>query len=25
VWTKPAERILESIAKYCQRINQTAH
>jgi transposase len=25
VWTKPAERILESIARYCQRINQTAH
>jgi transposase len=25
VWTKPAERILESIASYCQRINQTAH
>ncbi|HEX5191787.1 MAG TPA: IS630 family transposase, partial [Solirubrobacteraceae bacterium] len=25
VWTKPAERILESIARYCQRINPTAH
>jgi transposase len=25
VWTKPTERILESLAKYCQRINQTAH
>jgi transposase len=25
VWTKPAERILVSIARYCQRINQTAH
>ena len=25
VWTKTAERILESIARYCQRINQTAH
>jgi transposase len=25
VWTKPAERILDSIARYCQRINQTAH
>jgi transposase len=25
VWTKPAEHILESIARYCQRINQTAH
>jgi transposase len=25
VWTKPAERILESIARYCQRINQTGH
>ena len=25
VWTKPAERILESIATYCQRINQTGH
>jgi transposase len=25
VWTKPAEQILESIARYCQRINQTAH
>jgi len=23
LWTKPAERILESIARYCQRINQT--
>src|SRR3954465_495260 len=23
VWTKPAEQILESIARYCQRINQT--
>ena len=25
VWTKPAEQILDSIARYCQRINQTAH
>jgi transposase len=25
VWTKPAQQILESIARYCQRINQTAH
>jgi transposase len=25
VWTKPAERILESISRYCQRINHTAH
>ena len=25
VWTKPAEQILESIARYCKRINQTAH
>jgi transposase len=25
VWTKPAERILDSIARYCQRINQTGH
>jgi transposase len=25
VWTKPAEQILESISRYCQRINQTAH
>ena len=25
VWTKPAEQILESIARYCQRINQTRH
>ena len=25
VWTKPAEPILDSIARYCQRINQTAH
>ena len=25
VWTKPAEQILESIARYCQRINQTGH
>ena len=25
VWTKPAERILDSIARYCQRINQAAH
>jgi hypothetical protein len=25
VWTKPAKQILESIARYCQRINQTAH
>ena len=23
LWTKPA--VLESIARYCQRINQTAH
>jgi transposase len=25
IWTKPAEQILESIARYCQRINQTGH
>jgi transposase len=25
VWTKPAEQILESIARYCKRINQSAH
>jgi hypothetical protein len=25
VWTKPAEQILESIARYCQRINQSGH
>jgi transposase len=25
VWTKPAEQILKSIARYCQRINPTAH
>jgi hypothetical protein len=25
VWTKTAEQILESVAKYCQRINQTGH
>jgi transposase len=25
VWTKPANHILDSIARYCQRINQTAH
>jgi transposase len=25
VWTKPAEQILESIARYCKRINQTGH
>ena len=25
VWTKPAEQILESINRYCQRINQTGH
>jgi transposase len=25
VWTKSAERILESIANYCQRINPTGH
>jgi transposase len=25
VWTKTAEQILEWIAKYCQRINQTGH
>jgi transposase len=25
VWTKPAEQILESISRYCQRINQTGH
>ncbi len=25
VWTKPAEQILESIARYCRRINQTGY
>jgi len=25
VWTKPAERILESISRYCQRINHSGH
>ena len=25
VWTKPADQILESIARYCQRINPTTH
>ena len=25
VWTKPAEQILESIARYCQRINESGH
>jgi transposase len=25
VWTKTADQILESIKRYCQRINQTAH
>jgi hypothetical protein len=25
VWTKPAEQTLESISRYCQRINQTGH
>jgi hypothetical protein len=25
VWTKPAQRIRDSIARYCQRINQTGH
>jgi transposase len=25
IWTKTADQILESIAKYCQRINQTGH
>lgn len=25
VWTKPAQQILESISRYCQRINQTGH
>jgi transposase len=25
VWTKPAEQILESITRYCQRINQSRH
>jgi transposase len=25
VWTKPAEQILESISRYCQRINHSAH
>ncbi len=25
IWTKPAEQILESISRYCQRINQTVH
>jgi len=25
VWTKPADQILESIARYCKRINQSGH
>jgi len=25
VWVKPAEQILDSISRYCQRINQTGH
>jgi transposase len=25
VWTKPAEEILDSIARYCQRINESRH
>ena len=25
VWTKTAEQILESLARYCQRINQSRH
>jgi transposase len=25
VWTKPAEQILDSIRRYCQRINQSGH
>jgi transposase len=25
VWTKPAEQILESITRYCKRINQSGH
>jgi hypothetical protein len=25
VWVKPAEQILESIARYCQRIYDSAH
>jgi hypothetical protein len=25
VWTKTAEQILESIARYCERINQSRH
>ncbi|MGI8412591.1 MAG: IS630 family transposase, partial [Solirubrobacteraceae bacterium] len=25
VWTKTADQILESIRRYCERINQTAH
>ena len=25
VWTKPADRILESIARYCRRINDSGH
>jgi transposase len=25
VWTKPAEQILESISRYCQRINHSGH
>jgi hypothetical protein len=25
VWTKPAEQILESISRYCQRVNHSGH
>ena len=25
VWTKPADQILESIARYCKRIDQSGH
>ncbi|HEX3832164.1 MAG TPA: IS630 family transposase, partial [Solirubrobacteraceae bacterium] len=25
VWTKTADEILDSIKRYCQRINRTAH
>jgi hypothetical protein len=25
VWTKTADQILESIKRYCQRINRTGH
>ncbi len=25
VWTKPADQILDSIARYCNRINQSGH